>query len=153
MNVSDYLDNGLILAEPDYEKSMVISEFLKMMKVGTVLEVLRDGIEILDFFKNEGKADDLQNRVLLLNLEIPYIRDVLKKISQENELKKIPVIIFSEKSFEKIAGDYKIEKNFHFLKPMHLLSCSEILRSFQAQRKVVKNPERTLRKDSLSYLL
>ncbi len=139
----------IVLAEPNYEKSVIIQDFFKSRNVARVIETLRDGIETLDFIKSM-KVYNFKLKGILINLELPYVNEVLNSINKTEHLKDIPIIIFSDKEKNFINTKYGINDKSHILKPMQLIKCEEIIKS--SDNNSLRAPVFCGRKKS-SYLL
>lgn len=135
------LDNfsTLVLAEPDYEYSVIIRLFLENRNLAGKIKTFRDGDDTLEFLKSL-QAYNFVPKAILINLELPHVEKLLDSINKEDDLKKIsPIIIFSENEKSFITEKYGINKNFYVLKPMGLLNCEEIIREILKCEEIIKS--------------
>lgn len=111
-------EDVILIAEDDKRHFELIKRNLFRAGICNKMICLADGQEILDFLfdidkEREGEYNN-QEYILLLDLSIPRINgvEVLEKIKQDTNLKKIPVIILT-------AAD-----NPDIIERCHILGCS-----------------------------
>ena len=99
------------------------------------VDVVYDGEEALDYLFNGGKYADMSKYpcpgLILLDIKLPGIDgiDVLQKIKQEPNLKKIPVIMLTTSEREEdIARSYDYHANSYLTKPVGFKEFEEKIR-------------------------
>lgn len=116
----------IILVEPEINKSIIIQEFFKNRNIAEIIEISRDGFEIIDFLKNI-KINSKNICAILINSDTPYIYEAFQVINNDYDLKNIPIIIFSKENINNILSKYGITENVFVINPMDLLSCSNVI--------------------------
>jgi len=107
----------ILLAEDDEGHSTLITKNLKRAGIENEMIIFKDGEETLDFLfqRGDGKVRKSNHPyLLLLDIRMPKIDgiEVLKQIKEDDELKKMPVIMITTTDDPR-----EIEK-------CHLLGCS-----------------------------
>ncbi|ELR69279.1 response regulator receiver protein [Fulvivirga imtechensis AK7] len=108
---------SIIIAEDDADDRLLIEDALNENSIASSnLIFVRDGEELLQILQ-----DNPQNpSIVILDLNMPKKdgRQALKEIKQNNDLKHIPVIVFStSSSADDIRSSYKNGVNTYFTKP------------------------------------
>ena len=91
-----------ILLVEDNEGDIILTlDAFEESKIKTKISTVKNGKDALDFlFKRNKYADALRPDLILLDINLPIFNghDVLKKIKQDQSLKKIPVIMLTTSS-------------------------------------------------------
>jgi two-component system, chemotaxis family, response regulator Rcp1 len=86
------------------------------------MHVACDGVEAIDFLRQQGKfADASRPDLILLDLNLPKMdgREVLAKIKEDNDLKSIPTVILTTSAAQSdILGSYRLQANCYLTKPV-----------------------------------
>ena len=101
-----------MLADDDCDDCMLFQEALDDLALNVNLRVAGNGIELMEMlYDTNSKLPD----ILFLDLNMPRKTgfECLSEIKSDNELKKLPVVIFST-SFEQNIVDMLFEKGAHF---------------------------------------
>ena len=102
------------------------------------LHVARDGVDALAFWRRKGVfADSPRPDLIMLDLNMPRIdgRGVLLEIKGGEDLKRIPVIVFTTSQAEEdILRSYDLHANAHITKPVDFGRFLKILHSLQEFR-------------------
>jgi CheY-like chemotaxis protein len=110
-------------------------EALKDAKIHNHLSVVRDGEEALAFLRKQGQyAKAPRPDLILLDLNLPKKdgREVLKEIKQEENLKRIPVVILTISTAEKdILKAYDLHANCYITKPVDFEQFTEVVKSIE----------------------
>lgn len=97
---------------------------LKKNKIKNKIRIARDGVEALEYLFGSVESETLKcfgPLVILLDLKLPKINglEVLRRIKEHPEAKKIPVIILTSSSEEKdIIESYHLGANSYIRKPV-----------------------------------
>jgi CheY-like chemotaxis protein len=112
--------------------------FGRMMRKASIVNPIyrcADGDEALDFLYHSGEYSDLAKAprpsMILLDLNLPGTdgREVLEQIKQDNDLKIIPVVIFTTSSNPRdIEVCYRHGVNGYILKPINI---NKLMRTVQ----------------------
>lgn len=114
----------ILLVEDNPVDVMVTKEAFSAGKVATLLSVVNDGVEALEFLRREGEyADADRPDLILLDLNLPRKdgREVLAEIKKDRHLKRIPIIILTTSQDEQdICNSYDLHANCFVTKPATL---------------------------------
>lgn len=114
-----------ILLVEDNEGDIVLTmEAFEEGKVKTAISVVKNGQEALDFlFKRGDYKDAKKPDLILLDINIPIFNghEVLKRIKEDDNLKKIPVVMLTTSSNKKdIHKAYENHSNSYVKKPLDM---------------------------------
>ncbi|MDZ4765043.1 MAG: response regulator [Chloroflexota bacterium] len=114
----------ILLVEDNLGDVRLTREALKDMKLKNSLYVVADGVEALEFLRNEGKYDTAPRPdIILLDLNLPRKngREVLEEIKQDDNLKRIPVVVLTTSEDESdILASYNLHANCYITKPVDM---------------------------------
>ncbi|MHC4637134.1 MAG: response regulator [Planctomycetota bacterium] len=137
----------ILIAEDDDGHYALIRKSL--MRAGICNEILRfaDGQETLDFLfvKGEGqKRDPGTEYLLLLDIRMPKINgiEVLEKVKQDKELKKLPVIVLTTTDDPRtIEKCHELGCSVYIVKPVEYESFSDAVSKIGLFLSVVEVPK------------
>ena len=119
-------------SEPDVRLTM---EALREAKVKNRLWVVEDGVEALEFLRQQGRfVDAPRPDLILLDLNLPRKdgRQVLKEVKTDDALKRIPVVILTtSKSEEDVLRAYDLHANCYITKPVDFNRFMEVVKSIE----------------------
>lgn len=125
----------ILLVEDNPGDVRLTKEALKEGKIKNNLFVTPDGVEALQFLKQEDEyAGAVRPDLILLDLNMPRMdgRELLEKIKQETELRRIPVVILTtSKSEEDIVKSYDLHANCYITKPVDLDQFINVVKSIE----------------------
>lgn len=114
----------ILLVEDNPGDMRLTQEALKEGKVYSNLHWARDGVEALEFLRNQGKHTKAPRPdIILLDLNLPKKdgREVLSVIKNDPHLKNIPVVILTtSKAEEDVVRSYNLHANCYVTKPVDL---------------------------------
>ncbi|MFH2038809.1 MAG: response regulator [Chloroflexota bacterium] len=114
----------ILLVEDNPGDVRLTREALKEGKVLNSLYVAKDGVEALEFLRNEGRFSHMPRPdIILLDLNLPKKdgREVLHDIKSDPLLLSIPVVILTtSKDEEDIIQSYDLHANCFIAKPVNL---------------------------------
>ena len=136
----------ILLAEDNPGDVVLTKKALEQGKLANNLHVVEDGVEAMEYLRQEGEyADAVRPDLILLDLNMPRKdgKAVLEELSEDADLGRIPVVVLtSSESEEDIAKSYELSANAYLTKPVDFDGFVEIvnrLEDFWFQ--VVKLPE------------
>jgi len=118
-------DMVILIAEDDAGHFQLIKKNLWLTYVDSDILQFKNGQEVLDFlFKKdtEGYLEDQKQYILLLDIRMPQVDgiEVLKKIKEDEELRKIPVIMLTTTSqASTIKQCYELGCSYYMIKPVN----------------------------------
>jgi CheY-like chemotaxis protein len=123
---------SVLLVEDDPGDVVLIREAFEHNKVHNALNVVSDGVEALEFLRNEGThADAPRPDLILLDLNLPRMdgREVLAQIKGDAELRTIPVVVLTTSAAEEdILRSYDLHANAYVTKPVDFERFIEVVR-------------------------
>jgi len=125
----------ILLVENNPGDIRLTKEALKEGKVLNKLHVVMDGVEALAFLRREGKySDAVRPDLILLDLNMPKKngREVLAEIKEDEDLRRIPVVVLTVSSDEEdILNAYNSHANCYITKPVDLDQFFKIVKSIE----------------------
>jgi two-component system response regulator len=116
--------NEILLVEDNPDDVELALHALKRNNILNPIVVARDGQEALDYLYYEGQYADSKHELpalILLDLKLPKVDgiEVLRKIKENNSLKKVPVVILTSSQEEKdLVESYDLGVNSYIRKPV-----------------------------------
>ncbi|MBE0635143.1 response regulator, partial [Candidatus Bipolaricaulota bacterium] len=105
----------ILLVEDNEGDARLAQEALKDAKVSNKITWVRDGVEALAFLRREGAhAGSARPDVILLDLNLPKKdgREVLAEIKEDDDLRRIPVVVLTVSDAEEdIVKSYSLHAN------------------------------------------
>lgn len=125
----------ILLVEDNEGDARLAKEALKAGKVANTLYHVKDGVEALQFIKQEDEYKDAPRPdIILLDLNMPRMggQAVLEEISHYPHLKSIPVIILTTSEHtEDIINSYSQNANCYISKPVDFEQFVEVMQSIE----------------------
>jgi two-component system, chemotaxis family, response regulator Rcp1 len=126
----------ILLVEDSAGDARLAKEALKDSKVTNELFIVDDGVEAMNFLRRKGKKYENAPRpdLILLDLNLPKKdgREVLAEIKEDEDLKRIPVVILTvSKAEEDIIKTYNLHANCFITKPIDLDQFMRVVRSIE----------------------
>lgn len=136
----------ILLVEDNPADIRLTKEAIRESKIANNLNIVKDGVEAIDFLKNKGKySNATRPDLILLDLNLPKINgfEVLNKIKQDRDLKRIPVVILTiSDNHEDLLRAYDLYANCYVNKPMDITEFYKIVKSIgNFWFSIVKLPE------------
>lgn len=114
----------ILLVEDNPGDVRLTIEALKEGKVRNNLSVAQDGVEAIQFLRRQGKfAGAVRPDIILLDLNLPKKsgREVLEEIKEDEDLRRIPVVVLTTSSAEEdILRSYDLHVNCYITKPVDM---------------------------------
>lgn len=126
---------GILLVEDNEGDARLAREALRDSKIRNSLHHVPDGEEAMAFLRREGKyAESPRPDLVLLDLYLPRKdgREVLAEIKQDEDLKRIPVVILTVSSAdEDVLKAYSLHANCYITKPIDLDQFLKVVKSIE----------------------
>jgi len=123
----------ILLVEDNAADIRLTKEVLQERKMVSSLDVVRDGVEALDFLKKRGKYSHVNTpNLILLDLNLPKRNgfEVLEEIKRDQDLKRIPVVILTvSDANEDLIKAYNLHANCYIIKPLEMKEFYRIITS------------------------
>lgn len=123
----------ILLVEDDEGDVLLTSEALEASKITNRMSVARNGEEALQYLRREdGYADSARPDIVLLDLNLPRIdgREVLSRMKQDPDLRRIPVIVLTTSEAEEdILRSYDLHANAYVTKPVDFERFLQVIQS------------------------
>ena len=114
----------ILLVEDNPGDVRLTKEALREGKVYNNLHWAKDGVEALEFLRQEGRyKGSPRPDIILLDLNLPKKdgREVLHDIKNDDALKRIPVVVLTtSKAEEDVLRTYNLHANCYVTKPVDL---------------------------------
>jgi chemotaxis family two-component system response regulator Rcp1 len=125
----------ILLVEDNPGDARLAKEALKESKLRNTLHHVEDGVEAIDFLNKRGRyADKPRPDLIILDLNLPKKdgREVLLEIKDDDDLKRIPVVILTiSKAEEDILRTYNLHANCYVTKPLDLDQFMRVVQSIE----------------------
>ena len=121
----------ILVVEDDPGDQLLIQEAFAEYGTDSRLEIVSDGEEALNFVHRTGPhAEAPRPDLVLLDLNLPRFdgRAVLRALKADENLRSIPVVIFTTSSREEdVSGTYELHANAFITKPVDFDDFSNVV--------------------------
>jgi two-component system, chemotaxis family, response regulator Rcp1 len=125
----------ILLIEDSPADVRLTREALKEAKVLNALHVVADGIAALAFLRKQGRyAGSPRPDLILLDLNLPKKdgREVLAEVKEDEDLKRIPVVVLTtSRAEEDVVRTYNLHANAYVTKPVDLAQFLRVIRTLE----------------------
>jgi CheY-like chemotaxis protein len=122
----------ILLVEDDPGDVLMTREAFEHHKIRNVLHVVTDGVEALQFVRQEPPYSDVPRPgLILLDLNLPRKdgTEVLKELKNSPDLRTIPVVVLTTSEAEEdILRSYDLHANAYVAKPVDFDRFVEVVR-------------------------
>ncbi len=137
----------ILLVEDNEGDVGLVEEVFEEGRINNNLSVAEDGEEAMMFLRKEGQfANATRPDLILLDLNLPGKdgREVLKEVKEDDNLKKIPIVVLTtSKAEEDILKSYDLHANSYITKPVDFNQFINVIKSIESfWLEVVKLPSR-----------
>lgn len=123
----------ILIVEDNPADLRLTVEAFKDANILNHINVAKDGVEAMAFLRHEGNYNDAPRPdLILLDLNMPKMdgREVLKKIKNDSELKRIPVVVLTTSADDKdVLRAYDSFVNAYVTKPVDLDQFMKIVKA------------------------
>lgn len=125
----------ILMADDDDDDFLLTQKALNQSKLLNTLIRVSDGEELVEYLTGEGRykgAQTIRPGIILLDLNMPRKdgREALKEIKEHDNLKDIPVVVFTtSKAEEDIYRSYQLGVNSFITKPVTFSSLLDVVTS------------------------
>jgi len=126
----------ILLVEDDLADQKLIKISLRRQKVANDLCIVSSGEEGMDFLHRRGdyKSGAPRPDLILLDLNMPGMggKEFLRRVKNDEHLKKIPVVILTTSDAERdIVDSYKLQASGYVSKPVTLAGFEEVMEKIE----------------------
>jgi CheY-like chemotaxis protein len=125
----------ILLVEDNAGDILLTQEVLREGKVVNRLNIVRDGVEAIEFLRRQGRfAAAPRPDLILLDLNLPRKdgREVLAEVKSDPDLRRIPVVVLTtSKAEEDVLQSYDLHANCYITKPVALEDFINVIRSIE----------------------
>jgi len=125
----------ILLVEDNPGDVDLAREALGMGKLHNTLHVVQDGVAAMEFLRKTGKySNSPRPDLIILDLNLPKKdgRQVLAEIKDDDELKRIPVVILTtSRAEEDILKTYNLHANCYITKPIDMKQFLHVVQSIE----------------------
>jgi len=125
----------ILLVEDSPSDAQLTLAALKMAKVVNQVSHVEDGVEAMEFLRQEGKyAQSQRPDLILLDLNLPRKdgREVLEEMKGNPDFQLIPVVILTTSQAEQdIIRSYKYHANCYITKPVNFERFLEVVQAIE----------------------
>jgi CheY-like chemotaxis protein len=128
----------ILMADDDEDDILLAQKALKKGRLLNIVYSVQDGEELLDYLFHRGAYTDVTTAprpgIILLDLNMPKKdgREALKEIKTHEELKDIPIVVFTtSKAEEDIYRSYKLGVNSFITKPVTFEALIEVMQMLE----------------------
>ena len=122
--------SNILLVEDSVSDTMLIRRSFARSKLDHTLHCVEDGEKAIAFLKQQVEFEQVARPdLIILDLNLPRLdgREVLAKIKQDPDLKRIPVIILTTSSAEQdVMRSYELHANCYIVKPFDVYDFLQI---------------------------
>jgi CheY-like chemotaxis protein len=121
----------VLLAEDNPGDVTLTRKAFEKGQVANDLYVVSDGVEAMQFLRNEGPyADTPRPELILLDLNMPRMdgQEVLAELDADPDLHRIPVVVLTSSSAEEdVARSYDLSANAYLTKPVDFAGFTDVV--------------------------
>ena len=125
----------VLLVEDNPGDVRLAKEALREAKLRNRLHVVGDGAQALAFLRREAPyTDAVRPDLILLDLNMPVMdgREVLERIKDDPELRRIPVVILTTSRAEQdVIRSYDLHANCYITKPIDIDAFIDVVKAIE----------------------
>ena len=132
---ADFKLIDILVVEDNPGDGRLIMEVLKSNKIHNSLNIVKDGVEAMDFLHKKGEfANVPRPDLIFLDLNLPRKdgREVLAELKSDDKFKQIPVVVMTmSQAEEDILKSYSLHANCYVTKPIDLDQFVKVVESIE----------------------
>lgn len=124
----------IVVADDDEDDRIMTLEAFGESRILNEVRFVEDGVELLDYLSRRGKFADPETSprpgLILLDLNMPRMdgREALRRIKSDENLRSIPVTVFStSKAEEDVIRSYDLGVNCFITKPVSFSGLVDVI--------------------------
>ena len=122
----------ILLVEDDPGDQKLIKVSMNALEIKKELHIVSNSEEALDFLYRRGRYEESAPMpdLIILDLNMPGMggKELLKRLKQDEKLKRIPVIILTTSDFDRdILESYNLQASGYVKKPVDIVGLKEII--------------------------
>ncbi len=125
----------ILLVEDSPSDAKLAIKALSLAKVTNKVDLVEDGVEALEYLRQQGKyRQSPRPDLILLDLNLPRKdgREVLEELKADADLKTIPVVVLtSSKEEQDVFRSYQLHANCYITKPVNFERFMEVIQSIE----------------------
>jgi chemotaxis family two-component system response regulator Rcp1 len=125
----------ILLVEDNLADIRLTEQAFTESKIKTILYNVKDGVEAINFLRKSGKYTKVcRPDLILLDLNLPKKNglEVLKDIKQDEDLKRIPVVVLTISANEEdLIRAYDLHANAFVNKPLEIREFYHLIKSIE----------------------
>ena len=125
----------ILLVDDDPGDVLLTQKALRNGKLFNSLNVAKDGIEALEYLRQEGHfKDTTRPDLILLDLNMPRMngQETLAEIKKDPDLKSIPVVVLTTSDADKdVLQSYDLHASCYVTKPVDLGQFTNVVQSLK----------------------
>lgn len=125
----------ILLVDDDEGDVLLTQKALRKGKVFNSLNIVHDGVEAMEYLRQQGEFKDATRPdLILLDLNMPRKdgRETLADIKGDPNLRSIPVVILTTSDAEKdVLQSYDLQASCYVTKPVDLTQFTNVIQSLQ----------------------
>ena len=125
----------ILLVEDNPGDVRLTRELLATSTVRNTINAVSNGVEAMAYLRREGKYQKMARPdLILLDLNLPRKdgREVLAEVKQDEDLKRIPVVVLtSSKADEDVLKTYDLHANCYVTKPVGLEQFAAVVHAIE----------------------
>lgn len=135
MNNSNAQMVEILLVEDDQDDVFLTKKAFEQQKVTNNLHIVRDGVDAMEFLRQEGEYTDAPRPdIVLLDLNLQKMDgdEVLEEMQADDDLKTIPVVVLtSSEAEEDVVRSYELNANAYLTKPVDFNGFLDVVDSIE----------------------
>jgi CheY-like chemotaxis protein len=136
----------ILLVEDNANDAELTLEALSEHNLANEVDLVRDGVEALDYLYQRGDYAGIENgnlAVILLDLKLPKVDglEVLRVIKGDEMLKSIPVVVLTSSREERdVIESYRLGVNAYVVKPVNFTEFLNAVKELGAFWAIINEP-------------
>lgn len=125
----------ILMVEDSPSDAQLTIEALHAAKIANRLHHVEDGVEAMQFLRQQGPyADEPRPDLILLDLNLPRKdgREVLDELKRDPDLKVIPVVVLTtSRSEQDVLRSYQLHANCYITKPVDFTQFMGVVKAIE----------------------